>query len=217
MRDLIDRRQTPKSERDAQDYYKDLLISQYRVKEKAANTILAIAEQFTLSEIPKQMEIAFDLRMSWGKTLDAIASQFGLEREFVFEGKTRAITDRQLRHAIRIKIVKIFLGDSAKNIRDGLSFYFGDRIQLIDLENMSIEYTIRETVDGTDVFFRYLIANDLLPRPTGVRFGYDNLAGITIDNVFRFRTYDAPARTGSAPLQDYNSYDNSTKFLSYED
>lgn len=217
MRDLIDRRQIPKSERDTQDYYKDLLINQYRFKPKAANTILVIVRQFTMSEIPQKLEEAFDLRFSWGETLDALASQFGLKRQFVFQGTTHEINDRQLRDAIRFRILKIGLGDSAKYIREGLSYFFGDRVQLIDNEDMSIEYTIRDTLLNKDVFAKYLIAHDLLPRPTGVRFGYADLATIFTPNLFRLRRYSAPAKAGSAPLQRWATYDSNTKLLRYDD
>ena len=100
------------------------------------------------------------------------------------------LTDDELRFIIKLKIIQNNSNNSPKSIDDLLFDAFGDKIQMTDNKNMTIDYIIDESV-----FPLVEISLTLLPKPMAVKL----LTTIVddINNLFGFLDYSM------TPIPDY--------------
>ena len=130
----------------ARDYYKNLLVSQYFGLPKATQTIEMITDMLFAEDVLLDIErLSLDFNKSGGKNLDQIASVVGLKRDYAKDNRVITLSDNSLREAIKLKILKMNIGDSSYDIQKRLNYNFGSS-SINGTERLSsddIESTIR--------------------------------------------------------------------------
>ena len=186
-----------------ENYYSNLLITQYRDKPKAKATVELLARLSVFDELPKKVERGFDPDTAVGPQLDIIGKFYGVDRSSPLRDVT--LNDDDFRTVLKIKAITNTLGSSLKDIREFLSEINKDRLLggdliITDHLRMRIGYTGALVVSQNLLF--YLHDSNILPRPTGVSV---NL-GITRSDqtTFTFKKYGETSDAGTG----FNTYDN---------
>ena len=194
-----------------ENYYSNLLITQYKrkpkdpskPKNKAQQTIELLARLAVFGELPKKVEKGFDPDTAVGPQLDIIGKFYGVDR--IVPRNNNKLNDDDFRTVLKIKAITNTLGSSLKDIREFLSEINKDRLLggdliITDRLRMNIRYTGNLVVSQN--LFNYLEDPNILPRPTGVSVSL----GITqIDQTtFTFKKYGETSDTGTG----FNTYDN---------
>ena len=194
-----------------ENYYSNLLITQYKrkpkdpskPKNKAQQTIELLARLAVFGELPKKVEKGFDPDTAVGPQLDIIGKFYGVDR--IVPRNNNKLNDDDFRTVLKIKAITNTLGSSLKDIRDFLSEINKDRLLggdliITDPLRMSIRYTGNLVVSQN--LFNYLDGSNILPRPTGVSLSL----GINRSDqtTFTFKKYGETSDTGTG----FNTYDN---------
>jgi hypothetical protein len=169
----------------------------------------------------------FDIDKAEGKQLDVLGRIIGIRRIvingipklfFGFNGASVAqgfgmavfktnesyaysplqLEDYQYRFFIKAKIAKNFFNGAmsgANGLLELLSFIFGDKIYAVDTNNMIIRFYIRQGIDQT--LFRYILEDDLIPKPAGVRIDF---VGLLQETSFGFNGNPNVKGFGMAPF-----------------
>jgi hypothetical protein len=148
------------------DYYKNLLIIQYKDKDKAPQHIEALVSILVILELINEVKNGYNLDSSLGAVaegvqLDVLGKYIGLRREAL------SLNDTDYINYLKFKIIKNTSNASLKEIDDLLNDFFGTTIY-IDRDNldMSIEYTF---INLTPSFISVLISENLIPKPAAVQ------------------------------------------------
>lgn len=195
-------------------YYKDLLIMQYKGKPKAEATIEALTELSLMDDLAVDLVNAFNINTAEGSQLDVIGDIVGVERRARDFTQIIELDDDDFRTLIRVAIIKNNFGSSLFDIDDLLNTFFPGTILCFDFANMSMGYFFDSAV-GSEALAEVFVKNNYLPKPMGVELSaliYSN----NIDNFFGYRTYDLPGHNNSG-YNSYIDYDENSPWLSYED
>lgn len=196
------------------DYYKNLLIIQYKGIEQNEAMIEALVSLVVASQIYTEVQNSFNIETAVGVQLDVIGKYVGMSRNvFDFYGPV-VMDDDQYRFTIRMKIIQNSFGSSLYDIEDFLNTFFSGSIDVYDTQLMRLDYWISS--DQVPVqLAQILITQGLLPKPMGIRIG-----AIIYDpgdaDFFGFRTYEHAA-VNSHPFNDYADYQLDWPWLSYQD
>lgn len=195
-------------------YYSDLLISQYNGKPNAVATIKALVGMTIMDKIAVDLINAFDLSSAVGDQLDVIGKYVGASRKvYTFSG-TITLDDDDFRSLIKFKIIKNISKSSLYDIQVLINSYFGTSVLVFDTGNMQLSYMMDESIGSLDLAQALVVSNSL-PVPMSVQLAsviYSN----DIDKFYGYRTYDY-AGFNVSPMNDYDSYDTDSPWLSYSD
>lgn len=195
------------------DYYADLLIVQYNSKPKAYATIQALASLAICNQLPLAVQDAFSLEESEGVQLNVVGKYIGVSRTAIGPNGPISLDDDQYRKLIKMVLIKNKNESSLAAIQELFDAFLPDQVRIVDNQNMSLQYIIREDIGDTD--FQYVLVNGgYLPVPMGVGLTVTFVPDFDI-TYFGFRDYDFPA-AGLAPFNNYNFYVETYPWITYE-
>lgn len=179
------------TDQDLIDYYKDLLILQYRGKEKALATVDALVKMAIANQLADAVQSAFTIDSAVGVQLDVVGKIVGATRYgHDFSGPV-TLDDEDFRQFISLCVVQNSIGSSLKDVQELLAAYFPGTMFVFDHLSMRINYFIdSDAIDPT--LAEFFIMSGRLPKPIGVQLG--SVVYIpTIDDFFGFTRNGHPA------------------------
>lgn len=184
------------------DYYSNLLIMQYRDKQKASETIKASVSCETLDGEPLIRQNDFDIETATGAALDVLGKYVGLSREVKekVEGGSTILNDDDYRVLLKLKIIINNGRATTSEIKTGLFNTFGNDLRLFDNRDMTYTYLFRTEYNK---LLGIILAEDLLPLPMGV--GADII--IEVPNVDLFGYADADDGLDTSTITGYQDAD----------
>lgn len=195
------------------DYYKNLLIIQYKGKSKAEATIDALVTQVISNQIILGVRDAFDPNTAVGVQLDILGKYVGIDRVGkTFSGEV-SLTDDEYRVAIKIKIIQNNFGSSLAEITELIFQFFGTLIKVYDNENMRMSYLLDSSL-GPQTLAEFFVLQGLLPKPMAV--GLSSTIYTDEEKFYGYRTY-ASQNLEAWPLSTYDTFTPDKKWLSYND
>jgi hypothetical protein len=196
------------------DYYADLLILQYRGKEKAYAHIQTLVENVIMDQLPDSVQNGFDIETAVGDQLDFIGKYVGVSRTtYTF---TQAITldDDDFRTYIKVGILKNNAGSSLFEIQELLNIYFPDSIFVFDFKNMTLSY-IFDSALGSRPLAEVFVRSGFLPKPMGVAITAVIYTS-NVDNIYGWRSYERDS-FNVTPFNNYVDYDENAPWIDYND
>ncbi len=152
------------------EYYKDLLIVQYRSKPKARATIDALVKMVVCDQLPVAVQDAFGVGTAEGVQLDVIGNIVGASRYgFDFSGPV-TLDDADFRQFIQIAIAQNTAGSSLYDVQTILATFFPGIIFVFDHLGMRINYWFDSDAISTQLA-EFFIQSGRLPKPIGVQLG----------------------------------------------
>lgn len=196
-------------------YYQDLLILQYRGKEKARAHIATVVTPIIMDQLPKLIQEAFNVTSAVGPQLDMIGKYVGANRTSRGFNGNVTLNDAEFIQLIQMAIIRNSSGSSLSTIQEFLAQYFPSQITVFDYAFMRMSYFIDNTV--TSNLIQVFITEGFLPRPMGVQLS-TTVVGPTarLQSFFGFRTY-LVAPYHNSPLNTYDDYQLDRPWLSYAD
>ncbi len=189
-----------------------VLVSNTLVDSMSAPVTPAVTETDVI--LPLAVQDAFNLNapnLAQGVQLDTLGKYVGVTRSG--NGFVAPITldDSDFTSLIRMAIARNNAGSSLADIQQIMFQNFGNAITVYDLKNMHMDFFISSTVGSQDLI-QLFITEGLLPIPMAV--GALIIYFPVIDSFFSFRTYEAPAFSGT-PFNSYSDYQTDWPWLSY--
>lgn len=152
------------------NYYRDLLILQYRGKDKARATVHALAKLAIVDQLPLAVQDAFDLETAIGVQLDVVGKIVGATRYGRdFDGPV-TLTDDQFRDYLLICIAQNKMGSSLNDVNEFLLAFFPGILYVFDHLTMRINYFFNSAAADT-LLAEFFIEANRLPCPIGVQMG----------------------------------------------
>lgn len=201
-------------------YYANLLVQQYRRKPKAQATILLLAGLAMQNNLPLAVRDAYNIdpdlgAVAVGKQLDVIGNIVGVKRDALVVKGGEELTDLDFLTLIRLRIVLNSATSSLKDIDDLLLQYMGNALIAFDNENMSMSYFFNSSL-GSPALARAFVELGMLPRPMGVQLS-SLVYGGGLENAYGWGTYDSPPAAGVTGLNDYDNFNASSPYITYDD
>lgn len=198
------------------NYYANLLIIQYRGKPKAYATIQTLVEPVIMDQLPISVQAAFEISTAVGDQLDVIGKYVGASRNgYDFSGPV-TLNDANYRTLIGLKITLNSMGSSLETIQDFIDTNFSGQIEVYDFTNMTMEYY----VPGTNLLTEFFVKAGFLPRPMAVGLRATIKPPVPANYYFGCTDYNnypgAPTTWHRNPLNNYDTYNTSWPFLTYE-
>ena len=191
-------------------YLSSLLIIQYWGKQKARQTIEAIAKMFPV-DIIFSVRDAFNLDTAVGKQLDVLAKYVGVARNYIDQnGDIKNLTDDEFRTLIKFKAISNTSTASHYDIDMALYNFFGTRVRATSSGNMQM--TIFVPSDSENVI-EAAIQQKALPTPLGVEA---NKIVIQDARFFGFVDYNNQHAVYKTGFRDYNDPDKDGETLNYD-
>lgn len=195
------------------DYYKNLLIIQYKGKAKAEATIDALVNQVISDQITTQIRDAFDPNTAIGVQLDILGKYAGISKVGkTFSGQV-SLNDDEYRTAIKIKIIQNNFGSSLAEITELIFQFFGTLIKVYDNENMRMSYLLDSSF-GPQTLAEFFVLQGLLPKPMAV--GLSSTIYTDQEKFYGYRTY-ASQNLEAWPMSTYATFTPDKKWLRYSD
>lgn len=181
------------TDNELKEYYRDLLILQYRGKEKAEDTIEALVGLAIVNQLPVDVQDAFGIDTAVGVQLDTLAKYIGVSRKgFDFSGPI-TLNDDELRTLMKVAILQNSAGSSLADIQNLIQIFFPGTLFVFDYLGMRIGYAM-DSDDFPTRLAELFIRMGRLPKPMGVQLSA-TIIGPTLDNFFGFN------RNGSEQLK----------------
>lgn len=193
--------------------YIDLLILQYREKDKARATIGTMVEPVIMNQLPSQVLNAYDPLTAIGVQLDVIGKYVGVSRVGNTLNGPVTLDDDDYRQLIKMVIIKNNSGSSLATIQSLLSANFPSQIFCSDNQTMGLNYVLVNSL-GTDDLLEIIVTGGYLPKPMGVQVSATIVPDFEFP-VFKFRDYNNP--TDGSPFNNYAAYQLIYPWLSYAD
>ena len=194
------------------DYYRDLLILQYRNKTKARGTIGVLAELAIMDKLPLEVKDGFDIDTAEGVQLDILGKWVGIDR---YSYGTFSTSDDDFRQGIKLAAIKNNSSSDLYSIQNLLIGFFPNKeILVFDYLGMRMSYFIDQNLLSED-FAKLIVSQGILIRPMGVELSV-TIHSENIDRFYGMRTYI----TSSPNITFFNSYTDyttDTPWLSYDD
>lgn len=196
------------------DYYKDLLILQYRGKNNARSQLDAFIKEVIANQISLSVQNAFDINTAVGDQLDVIGKYVGVERSVYTFTQAITLDDNDFRTFIKVAVLKNSAGSSLYDIQSLLNQFFEDTLFVFDFKTMSLSYFFDASI-GSRPLAEVFVRSGFLPKPMGVQLTAVIYAA-NIANLYGFRTYET-AGFNVTGFNDYTDYDESAPWLNYGD
>ncbi len=152
------------------NYYRDLLILQYRGKTKARDTIFALAKLAIVDQLPLSVQDAFNIDTAVGVQLDVVGKIIGASRYGRDFSGPATLDDTQFRAYILICVAQNVMGSSLEDVQLFLGAFFPGIILVFDHQDMRINYFFDSDAPSAELAEFFVMANRL-PRPIGVQMG----------------------------------------------
>lgn len=152
------------------NYYRDLLILQWKGKTKARDTIVALATLVLVDQLPQQVQDAFNLDTAEGVQLDVIGKIVGATRYGRNFSGPVTLSDDDFRDFITLCVALNTLESNLSAVRAILTEFFPDIIVVFDHLGMRINYFFDSSASGTELA-QFFVMSGRLPRPLGVQLG----------------------------------------------
>lgn len=195
------------------DYYKNLLILQYKGKEKNDDCIEALVALVVASQIYTDVQNAFDLETAVGVQLDVLGKYAGVSRYTYDFTDPIVLDDDEFRVMIKAAIARNNFGSSLYDIQSILWQFFPGTLLVIDYANMRMSYLFDSSL-GSIQLAEAFVVNGLLPKPMGVELAA-LIYGPGVDNFFGFQTYTSQSFANHG-FNTYDNYETDCPFLSYD-
>lgn len=182
------------------NYYINLLIMQFRDKEKARAHIETLITPVVMDQLPLSVRDAFNIDTSVGMQLDVLGKYAGIARTVLTFSGLEELGDSDYRTVVKMKIASNNSNSDLKSIQAILNFFFPDSLRVYDYQNMTMDYWINSD-DISLTLAEVFIRNGLLLKPMGVQlkatiyapfgskfFGFDRFGASQGDHV-GFNTY----------------------------
>lgn len=197
------------AEFDYSKYLSSLLIIQYWGKERARQTIEAVAKMFPLDLILSVRD-AFDIDEATGKALDTLAKYVGVSRNYIDQnGDVKVLTDEEFRTLIKFKAISNTSTASHYDIDMALYNFFGTRVRATSDGNMQMTIFVPSAAENV---ITAAIQQKALPTPLGVEANK-----IVVQNArfFGFVDYNNQYAVYKTGFRDYNDPDKDGETLNY--
>lgn len=186
-------------------YYSDLLIMQYKNKEKAKTTVEHLVSMSILDQLPASVRDGFSIEDAVGEQLDVIGKVVGVRR-------TNDLSDADFKILIRLKVVINNSESTTYEIQEFLNEYFDEQVYFFDHQTMRVGYFIDTNLWSEELSLSAL-QQDVLPYPMSVERSSTIFADTeTLKIFYGFRTYGSESYN-SSPMNDYGSYEESFPWL----
>lgn len=169
------------------EYYRDLLIIQYSVLEKAPDHIRALIDVIMIYDLIQDVKNAYDIETAVGVQLDVIGKYLGIDRNVPVS--PFVLSDTDYRFYQKLKVIQNNSNHSTKSIVELVFQIFGTNLLFYDRYNMTIAYVFPESQKTLVDLARDI---GLLPKPAAVGLSLTYTTDIT--NIFGYRKY-----TGTTP------------------
>ena len=175
------------------DFYIQLLTSQYHSSPKAKAFLLAWIEKFRdATDALEDIDPAFDIDLAIGAQLDILGDIVGTSRTVAFvpngiPGRSSILTDDEYRVLLKSK-VGINMWKSVKGSLNDLwnAIFGGDYIGIQDRGDMSMDVYYSSTLAA--IYKDFILYGYVVPRPQGVLVNYYcgdlPFVGFDYDNTF---------------------------------
>jgi len=191
---------------DIVQYYKDLLILQYRGKPKAEGVIEVMVKLILQDDILIKMIEAFNPETAVGKQLDILGKWVGVDRFYLGDGTTQSLNDDDYRIVLNFRVAVNNTDMTHKGIDDLLFEYFGNDVVCSTDNNLTIFYFINSPEFEIG---QILFNKKVLPKPLAIRLG-----GIIKNDIF-FGFCNSSSFNDPIP-SNVSGFANSTNFLTKE-
>lgn len=192
-----------------------LLLYSNSLEDGSSAVEITIAETDVI--LPLAIQNAFNFipgtGVATGVQLDVIGKYAGVTRSGFGFTTNITLDDADFTILIQMAISKNNSGSSLATIQQFLFTFFSGQIIVVDGKDMTLTYVVSSGSVSFDLI-QLFITEGLLPKPMGVLLKY--IIYVPTVNLFKFRTYEAPAVNGS-PFNTYAAYNLNFPFLSYQD
>lgn len=196
------------------EYYADLLIIQYRSKEKAREMIKIGVRPYIMNQLPTAIENAFSIEDAIGKQLDILGKYVDIPRRVPVFGGYTDLSDDDYRQLIKMKIFQNNSTSALSDIQNLISIFFPEALRVFDYQNMHMSYYF-DAEFGSQLLAEAFVRLGLLPKPMGVQLApLIYIAGI--DNVFGYVTDDIPYLINASGYNTDDDYSLEKPWLSDE-
>ena len=193
-------------------YYKDLIILQYRNKPKALATIDAMVRPVIMDQLPLTLQDAFNLDTATGVQLDILGKYIGIARRVQTFTEWVTLSDADYRMLLKIKIALNNLGSSLYDIQNFIITNLNGILLAFDSQNMQMSFYLNSTFVSLTLA-QAIVRQGLLPKPMGV--STSSIVFVPdLSNLFGFRYY-AFQPENIVGFNSYVGFDSNTRFLSY--
>lgn len=164
------------------EYYRNLLIIQYSVLEKAPAHIRALIDVIMFFDLMIEVRDAYDIDTAVGVQQDILGKYLGIDRNIPVS--PFVLSDTDYRFYQRLKIIQNNSNHSTKSIVELVFQIFGTDLLFFDRYNMSIAYIFPVAVEALVITAKDL---GLLPKPAAVGLSVSFTVDIT--NIFGYKKY----------------------------
>lgn len=194
------------------DYYVNLLIIQYKGKDKAEGMVGAFVEQAIINQLPLSIEDAYNIDTAVGKQLDIVGKYQDCSR--VISGVFGIITlgDEDFRTLIKLYILRNSSGSSLYDIKMLLNQFFPGAIRVYDHRDMNLTYYVNTSIIKSDDMANAFLSGGLLPFPMGV--GGPVIFNDRLDFFFGYSDYKRQDYKNS-PYNTYEDYHVNWPYMTY--
>ena len=196
------------------DYYKNLLILQYRGKTRARATIDALVKNVVAEQIYKQANDAFNVDTAVGNQLDVIGKYAGVSRSGYGFTSFITLNDTDYRTFIKLALILNRMGSSLYEIKNLLHEFFEGQIYVYDYSGMRLSYVVNQNIGSQDLVELFIIQNKL-PVPMAVQRSTVILTP-DVTGYFGFRRYYKASDNGG-PFNRYAGTMDGKKWLRYSE
>lgn len=194
------------------NYYADLLILQYKNKEKAYATIQAFVAPAIMDQLTTQVLNAFQVDSAQGVQLDVIGKYVGVTRSGSGFVAPITLDDNDFSILIQLGIIKNNSDGTLYSIQSLMTMFFPNEIVVFDHLKMRMSVLIDSAQVSQDLVQLFL-TEGLFPKPMAVQLS-PPIYYSPIDTFYGWRTYLAPAHNVT-PLNSYSDYQSGRPWLSY--
>ena len=198
---------------DLVNYYKSLIILQYRNKPKVLDTIDAFVRPTAMDLLPQAVNDAFNLDSAIGVQLDTLGKYIGVTRKINTFTQLIILSDSDYRTLLKIKRALNSIGSSLSDIQSFIVSNLNRAMFVIDNANMSMSFFFDSSLITLDLV-QALIRQGLLPKPMGVNTNLIVYIPNT-DKLYGWISYGNQLSSGITGFNNYTSYINNTPWLSY--
>lgn len=164
------------------EYYRNLLIIQYSVLEKAPAHIRALIDVIMIFDLINEVRDGYNIDDAVGVQQDILGKYLGIDRNIPVS--PFVLNDTDYRFYQRLKIIQNNSNHSTKSIVELVYQIFGTDLLFFDRYNMSIAYIFPASVEALVTTAKDL---GLLPKPAAV--GLSVSFTVDIENIFGYKEY----------------------------
>lgn len=192
--------------------YIDLLIIQYRGKEKARATVDALVRPMLMEELPFEVQNSYNIDTAIGDQLEIIGQYAGVTRFGTGPFGPITLNDADFRSLIVLAIAKNYSESTLQNIQQILFDFFPGTLYVYNFKRMRMGYMISSSIGSLNLVYTF-ISQGLLPAPMGVQLS-STILYPELNNFFGYRDYAGP-NVNAKPYNTYADYNEEWPWVSY--